>query len=63
MSAAKNLAERYGVSERTIYRWINAIGQSIYDPAQLAIYLVQQKTPSPVAIRRVKKELKSELKP
>lgn len=63
MSGIEKLATRYGVSERTILRWIEAHGVfAVNDPMQLAWLLAQQKTPSRQAMRRVKKELQNELK-
>jgi hypothetical protein len=63
MSGIEKLATRYGVSERTILRWIDFFGVfAVNDPMQLAWHLAQRKTPSKQAMRRVKNELQNELK-
>jgi transposase len=58
MSGIEKLATRYGVSERTILRWIEAFGVfAVNDPMQLAWHLAQQRNPSKRAISKLKSEL------
>ena len=61
--STKILAKRYGVSERTILRWQDVIGFDVYDPMKVAWYLMQQKSPSRIAMRKTKKQLEHELNP
>ena len=53
-------ADRFGVGQRTIYRWLRA-GVNLDDACEVATYLAGQKTPSPAAVAAVRKLLSTEL--
>ena len=60
LEVIRQLARKYGVTQRTVYRW-QTCGVNLSDPCEVAMHLAGQKSPSPAAVQAVKTILRNEL--
>jgi transcriptional regulator with XRE-family HTH domain len=60
LEVIRQLAEKYGVTVRTIYRW-ERDGVNLADPCEVGLYLSRQKKSAPAAVAAVKHLLETEL--
>ncbi len=60
LEVIRQLAEQYGVTVRSIYRW-QRDGVAIHDPLAVAAHLANQRGPSPAALAACKNLLETEI--